>query len=209
MSPHWMTLALLCGQLGSDPDSAPKPPPAPQVERPAAPRPPHVIVSEAAKWNRREKEAKEFEDRKEAIEGLVKLYAELRESMRQGNAALLVKEEYRLRQKLVNVVKDLNRKVIKAEEQAKRQTARLLRNPAKYSESSLEEPTLQGGGTIGAANNLIQIIVTTIDPDGWQVNGGTHVIEYWANGMALVVAAPIDVHEAIGGSLAGMRGASR
>ena len=59
----------------------------------------------------------------------------------------------------------------------------MLRNPETYSKSSLEDATIQGGGTISGANNLIQIIISTIDPDGWQVNGGTYVIEYWANGM--------------------------
>jgi hypothetical protein len=139
------------------------------------------------------------------VKDLTKLYSDLRLSMRSGSAELLVKDEYRLRQKLVSVVRDLNRRVAKAEADALKQAAKVNRNPEAYGKSAFEEPTIQGGGTITAANNLIQIIITTIDPEGWQENGGTHVIEYWAQGMALVVAAPADVHEAIGGSLGGMR----
>lgn len=192
---------LLCGQVGGTAaDSKPKP----AIEKPVA-RPAATISSEVNSLIKKENAAKTFAEREAATKDLAKLYGDLRLTMRSGSADLLVKEEYRLRQKLVGIVKDLNRRVAKAEVESKKQTAKLNRNPEAYSKSAFVEPTIQGGGTITAANNLIQIIITTIDPEGWQENGGTHVIEYWAQGMALVVAAPADVHEAIGGSLGGMR----
>lgn len=192
---------LLCGQLGAAPaDQKEKDEEAKPTARPAT-----VIAKDVQSLIKKEQAAKSFSEREPIVKEMTKLYEEMIFAMRSGSASVLAKDEYRLRQKMVSIVKDLNRKVAKAQVETNRQTARVLRNPESYSKSSLEDAAIQGGGTTSGANNLIQIIITTIDPDGWQVNGGTYVIEYWANGMALVVAAPIDVHEAIGGSLTGMR----
>lgn len=168
-------------------------------------RPASAITKSMQQLLKKEGAAKSFEEREPLTKELAKLYQEMRIAMRSGSAALLSKDEYRLRMRLVGIVKDLNQKVAKAEEESMRQSAKIVRNPEGYSKSAFAEPSIQGGGTITAANNLIQIIITTIDPDGWQANGGTHVIEYWAQGMALVVAAPADVHDQIGGSLGGIR----
>jgi hypothetical protein len=192
---------LICGQLGGTPSESKS---KLASEKPVA-RPAKVISSDVHSLIKKENAAKTFAEREAVTKDLAKLYGDLRLTMRSGSAELLVKDEYRLRQKLVAIVKDLNRRVAKAEVESQKQTAKLNRNPEAYSKSAIIEPTLQGGGTINAANNLIQIIITTIDPEGWQQNGGTYVIEYWAQGMALVVAAPADVHEAIGGSLGGVR----
>lgn len=192
---------LLCGQVGG---TAAESKSKPAGEKPVA-RPATAISADVHSLIKKEQAAKTFAEREVITKDLAKLYGDLRLTMRSGSAELLVKDEYRLRQKLVGIVKDLNRRVAKAEAESQKQSAKLNRNPEAYSKSAFVEPTIQGGGTINAANNLIQIIITTIDPDGWQENGGTYVIEYWAQGMALVVAAPADVHEAIGGSLGGMR----
>lgn len=201
MNLHIVAVLLLCGQIGGLPSESKT---RSTSEKPLA-RPAAAISSDVHSLIKKENAAKTFAEREAITKDLAKLYGDLRLSMRSGSAELLVKDEYRLRQKLVGIVKDLNRRVAKAEVESKKQTAKLNRNPEAYSKSAFVEPTIQGGGTITAANNLIQIIITTIDPEGWQENGGTHVIEYWAQGMALVVAAPADVHEAIGGSLGGMR----
>jgi uncharacterized membrane protein YgcG len=47
------------------------------------------------------------------------------------------------------------------------------------------------------AQQLIDVIVNTIRPDVWQVNGGTAAIRYF-NGN-LIVTAPRSIHEALGG----------
>ncbi len=44
---------------------------------------------------------------------------------------------------------------------------------------------------------LVQLVISTIQPDIWRDNGGTAVIRYF-NGT-LVVTAPLSVHEALGG----------
>jgi hypothetical protein len=201
MTLQLLAVALLCGQLGGAPvDHKANEEKAKPVVRPAT-----VIAKDVQSLIKKEQAAKTFSEREPIVKDMTKLYEEMIVAMRSGSASVLAKDEYRLRQKMVSIVKDLNRKIAKAQAEMNRQTTKVLRNPESYSKSSLEDATIQGGGTISGANNLIQIIITTIDPEGWQVNGGTYVIEYWANGMALVVAAPIDVHEAIGGSLTGMR----
>ena len=47
------------------------------------------------------------------------------------------------------------------------------------------------------AQELIDVITSTIDPDIWQQNGGTAAIRFF-NG-SLIVTAPRSVHEALGG----------
>jgi hypothetical protein len=201
MSTKLLVVALLCGQVSA----AQADTKATSAKPEAAAREAKTISAEIGPLIKKESAAKSFDEREAATKELAKLYGEVRLAMRSGSSEQLVKDEYRLRQKLVSIVRDLNRKVVKAEQAANRQTVKMIRNPEAYSKSAFEEPGMQGGGTVSAANNLIQIIVMTIDPDGWQINGGTYTIEYWANGMALVVAAPADVHEAIGGSLGGLR----
>jgi hypothetical protein len=66
---------------------------------------------------------------------------------------------------------------------------------------------MQGGG---AGNNngpddagpdLVDLIQKTISPATWDVNGGPGSIYYWRNQRAIVVSAPGEVHEEIGGLL--------
>jgi hypothetical protein len=47
------------------------------------------------------------------------------------------------------------------------------------------------------AQALIDMITSTVEPDAWQVNGGTAAIRFF-NG-SLIVTAPRSVHEALGG----------
>ncbi len=49
------------------------------------------------------------------------------------------------------------------------------------------------------ADDLVQLIVSTIMPDIWSVNGGTASVRYF-NG-SLIVSAPRSVHEALGGPI--------
>ncbi len=196
-----IAIALFCAQVcGAPSEQESKGKDSKPIARPAT-----AISASMQQLLKKEAASKTFAEREPLAKEMAKLYDEMKLAMRSGSAAQLSKDEYRLRMRMVGIVKDLNRRVIKAQEESNRQSAKIVRNPEAYSKSAFEEPTIQGGGTINAANNLIQIIITTIDPDGWQANGGTHVIEYWAQGMALVVAAPADVHEAIGGSLGGIR----
>lgn len=60
-----------------------------------------------------------------------------------------------------------------------------------------------GGGV--EAQQLIDLIQTTIGPEVWDVNGGQGTIAYFANGHALVIAAPDNVHTDLAGLLERLR----
>lgn len=49
----------------------------------------------------------------------------------------------------------------------------------------------------GLADDLISIIIDTIEPNVWQVNGGTSMIRYFQG--SLIITAPRRIHERIGG----------
>lgn len=53
------------------------------------------------------------------------------------------------------------------------------------------------GGTPGPVEDLIRLIVTTIAPASWQVNGGTGTITYYPIRPALVIRASGETHEEI------------
>lgn len=58
--------------------------------------------------------------------------------------------------------------------------------------------SLAGGSAASmGAQQLINIIVTTISPDSWQQNGGNATITYYPINPALVVRAPGEVHEQV------------
>lgn len=67
----------------------------------------------------------------------------------------------------------------------------------------LEPPT--AGGQAADARHLVDLIQATVRPDSWDVNGGTGTIRYFANGHALVVSAPEEVHEELGDLLRKLR----
>ena len=52
-------------------------------------------------------------------------------------------------------------------------------------------------GVNGLADDLIAIIMDTIEPNVWQVNGGTSTIRYFQG--SLIITAPRRIHERIGG----------
>jgi hypothetical protein len=61
------------------------------------------------------------------------------------------------------------------------------------------------GGDAAEAQALIDLIQATISPETWDINGGRGSIVYFANGHALVVSAPGDVHDDLGGLLRQLR----
>ena len=60
-----------------------------------------------------------------------------------------------------------------------------------------------GGGAIGA-QQLIQVIVTTIAPDTWRQNGGNGSVMYYSINPALVVRQSGEVHEQVAQLLRGL-----
>jgi len=58
-----------------------------------------------------------------------------------------------------------------------------------------------GGGAGDYGPALVELIQTTISPKMWDINGGPGHVHYWQQQRALIVAAPQDVHDQIGGVL--------
>ncbi len=59
----------------------------------------------------------------------------------------------------------------------------------------------RGGGAIDerGADQLIDLITTTIDPETWDIHGGNGSIFYYSNLRVLVIRQTQEVHEKIGG----------
>ncbi|MGE5191338.1 MAG: hypothetical protein ACM3U2_02480 [Deltaproteobacteria bacterium] len=57
------------------------------------------------------------------------------------------------------------------------------------------------GGTAGSAQQLIDLIQTTIAPDTWSVNGGNGTLNFYQPLNVLVVRQTAEVHEQFGGAL--------
>ncbi|PQO25417.1 hypothetical protein C5Y96_24050 [Blastopirellula marina] len=70
-------------------------------------------------------------------------------------------------------------------------------------ESLSEAKSANGGGAIDerGADELIELITTTIDPETWEVHGGKGSIFYFSNFRVLVVRQTQDVHAKLGGIL--------
>ena len=62
-----------------------------------------------------------------------------------------------------------------------------------------------GSATRARAGQLIRLIQSTIDPDSWDVNGGTNSIRFYAPLNVLVVRATGEVHHQIGGTLPNLK----
>lgn len=66
-----------------------------------------------------------------------------------------------------------------------------------------EAKSASGGGAIDerGADELIELITTTINPETWEVHGGKGSIFYFSNFRVLVVRQSQDVHAKLGGIL--------
>ncbi len=62
-----------------------------------------------------------------------------------------------------------------------------------------------GGGAMADYSNLMNLIQTTIQPDTWQMAGGTSTMQPFSQNLTLVVSAPQEVHEAIADLLKSLR----
>jgi len=59
-----------------------------------------------------------------------------------------------------------------------------------------------GGGAVPpAAGQLINLIINTVSPNSWVVNGGQGTISYWNNPPALIIRQSSENHHQIGGVL--------
>lgn len=66
-------------------------------------------------------------------------------------------------------------------------------------------PPGRGGGAIADFNSLIQLIQTTIDPQGWDIVGGPSTMFPYPQNLSLVISTTTDVHEQIADLLESLR----
>jgi hypothetical protein len=62
-----------------------------------------------------------------------------------------------------------------------------------------------GGAVADYGQDLVDLIHAVIQPDIWDVNGGPATVVYYRPLQVLVVRAPGEVHEQLGGALNGLR----
>jgi hypothetical protein len=74
----------------------------------------------------------------------------------------------------------------------------LVREKRKHDRAASQRTPLAGGGaTAFAAQQLIDVIVTTIAPDSWRPAGGNGSIMFYPHNPALVIRQTSEVHEQI------------
>lgn len=134
-----------------------------------------------------------------------------------------------LRNRLLRIGKDLQAQVKRANRAAKRATSRSsvasknssrsasldqahsaqTQNSRANSQDVAGPGSIQGGAGGGAvadsAQDLIELIQTTIDPDSWDINGGPGTIRFYRPLNVLVIRASDEVHRSVGGVVNGVR----
>ncbi len=148
---------------------------------------PHEIRKAIRTALRDEATSDSFQQRRKAIVQICALYAEM---MLNEDFAEYEKEKWqaKLSSRLRGVRDDL---------------LKLRESLPEPSLSETESP--RGGGAIDqrGADELIELITTTIDPETWEVHGGKGSIFYFSNLRVLVVRQTQEVHAKIGGVLGG------
>jgi len=71
--------------------------------------------------------------------------------------------------------------------------------------SSSTTTTSGNAADVEGAQNLMDVITRSIQPESWEDAGGKGVIRYWAGGHALVITATSDVHNGVGDLIGQLR----
>lgn len=133
-----------------------------------------------------------FDERRQAVTALVALHERLAADDRFEASPALRALQRRVGGRLARVGRAL------AGEVARSDSA-----PAR-SDAAADDRSAPGGRQ-AEAQKLIDLIQATVRPETWDVNGGRGSIVYFANGHGLVVLAPADVHDDLGGLLRQLR----
>lgn len=139
-----------------------------------------------------ESTAKDFGQRRQAVAELLALHDRLEVDSRFQVSPGLQALRRRVAGRLVRVGRTLAGEAAHRESAAARSGAVEPVDPA-------------GGGRQAEAQKLIDLIQATVRPETWDVNGGRGSIVYFANGHGLVVLAPEDAHDDLGGLLRQLR----
>jgi hypothetical protein len=151
-----------------------------------------------------------------AVLDLVALYDEVKEDDRLESSPSLEMSRRRLRSRLTRAKKSIERAMGRLEDGKGGGSAGPFRDDgiggSQDDDAAAGPPEdssakRQGGGAWprdqGAA--LVEIIERTVAPQIWDINGGQATIIYYEPLRALVVSAPLDVHERVIGLLDGLR----
>jgi len=134
----------------------------------------------------REAKARGFAERLQAVEDLADLHGRLEADPRFPASPVLQALGRRVSGRLVRVGRAL--------------AAEVVRN-----DSTTAGDGRRAGGRQAEAQRLIDLIQATVRPETWEANGGQGRIVYFANGHGLVVLAPEDVHDDLGGLIRQLR----
>lgn len=166
-----------------------------RIAGPARPNPLAALRAAVERALRTEAAAPDFAERSAAVRRLVELHDELETAAGSAAAGSVRGLQGRVAARLVRVAKELGRaaeRVPTGPSAARSSAAAAARAPAR-------------GGAATEARALIDLIQATVRPESWDTSGGPGTIRYFANGHALVVLAPEDVHEELGGVLRQLR----
>ncbi|RCS54319.1 hypothetical protein DTL42_04015 [Bremerella cremea] len=155
----------------------------------SAPLKPHEIRQALRTTLKSEAASETFADRRTAIERLCYLFQEL---MLSEDFAELDRQKWRAR--LVSRFRSIQDDLEKL--------------PRETTETrSLSQDGARGGAALDqrGADELINLITTTIDPETWENLGGNGSIFYYSNLQVLVIRQTQEVHEKIGGINRGLR----
>lgn len=200
---------------------------------PSAPRSYHEIHQQLRSRLRAESVARTEPERAMAIRNLVALYRELKRDPRSARAPTLKRYQAMVWSRLVRVRKELEKSLKRLERQRRvadrtggRQQSPVPQEPAVGPAQALadqlalvsfslggpgrllaeaERHRFGGGAAAQNAAELIELIHSVIAPESWDVHGGTSTIVYYAPLQALVIRATSRVHDAVGGTLKGLR----
>lgn len=169
---------------------------------------------------KREALAKDLKNRGAAIRELCELHREIVSDSRLETHDKLKELRAKIWSRLVRAKTDLKKQLAKAgkpqpteaEEEALQTATNSLAaaySLADYSVGGSGGLVARGGAaqTEDNAQQLIELIQRTINPDSWDINGGPGSIFYYSQLQCLVIRATSEVHEGIGGVVGGLRAA--
>jgi hypothetical protein len=191
----------------------------------ATPRRYHEIQNDIRSAMRTEACARTREERAAAVRKMCELYEELKRDPRLETSGTLTSYKAKLWSRMTRIKEDLQQQLARAARQsdgnptdaelaALGEVTSSMAAQMDYMNYTMGGPSYvfaQSGGAFGGgtardhAQELIELIQRTIQPDHWDVVGGPGSMFYYRPLMALVVRASSEVHGNVGGLLGALR----
>ena len=219
MSLHTLLLVIAATTLSESPT---------QLSTPHPERPYHELSREMRGLLRQEARAQNKQDRAVQIHRLAELFLEVVSDPRIHTSDTLKAYKAQMHKRLRSIKRDLELELVR-EQKLRRQQQIPEPDPlvhaatnSMYQQMAMLDSTLggpasifmhpaaRGGGAVtDNAQELIELIQRTINPQFWDVNGGPGTIVYYAPLQALVVRATTEVHGRVGGLAGALRQAGK